>query len=165
MLIIAITSHCAKGVWKTLPFLIGLLGGYLIAVMFTLIGYTTQNVEMQLVDFAKFAELGNVSNWLPKFSFQYMLDGVEANGFEWSQLPAILLVAVPVSLVAFCEHIGDHLNVSNTIERDLLTEPGLHRTALGDGVATAVGGLISGMGNTTYSENVSVVGVTKVASV
>lgn len=165
MLIIAAISHYAKGVWKTLPFLIGLLGGYLVAVVFTLIGYGVQNVEMQLVDFSKFAELCNINNWLPNFSFQYMLDGVEANGFEWSQLPAILLIAIPVSLVAFCEHIGDHLNVSNTIDKNLLAEPGLHRTALGDGIATAVGGLVSGMGNTTYSENVSVIGLTKVASV
>ena len=74
-------------------------------------------------------------------------------------------VAIPVSLVAFCEHIGDHLNLSSVVERDLITDPGLSRTSLGDGIATAVGGLIGGMGNTTYGENVAVIGVTGVASV
>ena len=67
--------------------------------------------------------------------------------------------------MAFCEHIGDHLNLSGIVQKDLLKEPGLHRTAIGDGIATAVGGLIGGMGNTTYGENVSVIGITKVASI
>ena len=100
---------------------------------------------------------------MPTFSFMKAADGVAANGFEWSQLVNIILVAVPVAFVAMCEHIGDHLNLSNMVGRDLLEDPGLHRTLLADGVATAVCGAIGGLDTTTYGENIAVIGVTKVA--
>lgn len=161
MVIIAVISHYVKGKANTLPFLLGILGGYVIALALTGIGYLAQNDAMKLIDFSKFASM----QWWPDFAIVRAFDGIDVNGFAWSQLPGILLVAVPVALVAFCEHIGDHMNLSTVVERDLLTDPGLSRTALGDGIATAVGGIIGGMGNTTYGENVAVVGVTKVASV
>lgn len=161
MLGIALISHYAKGKLSTLPFLVGIIGGYLLALIVTGIGYVANNPQMQLINF----DIFNQMQWLPKFSIQLAFDGVEANGFNIAQLPSIIFVALPIALVAFCEHIGDHLNLSTVVEKNLLEDPGLSRTALGDGVATAVGGLIGGMGNTTYSENVSVVGVTKVASI
>ena len=159
MLVVVILSHYAKGLFKTLPFLIAIIVGYICALGITGIGYLTNNADMQLISFA------SKLNWIPKFSIIEACKGFEYNHFEWSQLPKILIVAIPVSLVAFCEHIGDHLNLSGIVQKDLLEEPGLHRTALGDGLATAIGGLIGGMGNTTYGENVSVIGVTKVASI
>ena len=76
-----------------------------------------------------------------------------------------LITIVPIALVTLCEHIGDHTSLSNIIGKDLLKEPGLDRTLLGDGIATFVAGLIGGPANTTYGENTSVVGLTKVASV
>lgn len=76
----------------------------------------------------------------------------------------ILLVAIPVAFVAICEHIGDHLNLSNIVGRNLLEDPGLGNTLIGDGIATILGGSISGLGNTTYGENVAVIGVSRVAS-
>lgn len=158
---VAVLSHYVKGKLSTLPFLLGILGGYVIAAGITGIGYAMNIDSMKLVDFSIFQNM----QWMPQFSIQLAFDGIVANGFAWSQLPQILLVAIPVSLVAFCEHIGDHLNLSSVVERDLITDPGLSRTSLGDGVATAVGGLIGGMGNTTYGENVAVIGVTGVASV
>jgi len=161
MLGIALISHYAKGKLSTLPFLVGIIGGYLLALAVTGIGHAVNNPAMQLVDFAPFTHM----EWLPKFSLQLALDGAEANGFNAAQLPSIIFVAAPVALVAFCEHIGDHLNLSTVVEKNLLEDPGLSRTSLGDGVATAVGGLIGGMGNTTYGENVAVIGVSKVASV
>ena len=159
MLVVVVLSHYAKGLFKTLPFLVAILVGYTIALSITGIGHVIGNENMQLISF-----VGQL-NWIPKFSIIEAFKGFEYNHFEWSQIPKILIVAVPVSFVAFCEHIGDHLNLSNIIEKDLLDKPGLHKTALGDGVATTIGGLIGGMGNTTYGENVSVVGVTKVASI
>ena len=159
MLVVVTLSHYAKGLFKTLPFLIAIIVGYICALGITGIGYLTNNADMQLISFA------SKLNWIPKFSIIEACKGFEYNHFEWSQLPKILIVAIPVSLVAFCEHIGDHLNLSGIVQKDLLEEPGLHRTALGDGLATAIGGLIGGMGNTTYGENVSVIGVTKVASI
>lgn len=161
MLGIALISHYAKGKLSTLPFLVGIIGGYLLALAVTGIGHAVNDPTMQLVNFTPFTHM----EWLPKFSLQLAFDGVEANGFNVAQLPSIILVAVPVALVAFCEHIGDHLNLSTVVEKNLLEDPGLSRTSLGDGVATAVGGLIGGMGNTTYGENVAVIGVSKVASV
>lgn len=161
MLGIALISHYAKGKLSTLPFLIGIIGGYIIALAVTGLGFACNNPQMQLISFDAF----NHIEWLPKFGLQLALDGVEVNGFSAAQLPSIILTAVPVALVAFCEHIGDHLNLSTVVETNLLEEPGLSRTSLGDGLATAVGGLIGGMGNTTYGENVAVIGVSKVASV
>ena len=76
-----------------------------------------------------------------------------------------LVTILPVALVTLCEHIGDHTSLSNIIGRDLIKNPGLDRTLLGDGIATFVAGLIGGPANTTYGENTSVVGMTKVASV
>lgn len=161
MLIIAIVSHYVKGKLNTLPFLLGLIGGYLLALLFTGIGHWTGTESMKLVDLSIFQHM----DWMPHFAIEYAADGIEANGFTWSQIPAILVTALPVALVAFCEHIGDHMNLSTVVERDLITDPGLSRTALGDGVATAIGGILGGMGNTTYGENVAVIGVTRVASV
>lgn len=159
MTIVVTISHYAKGIAKTLPFLIAILSGYILSLGVTGIGYLTNTTDMILINFT------NPIDWTPNFAIVYALKGFEFNHFEWSQIPTILLVAVPVSFVAFCEHIGDHLNLSNIINKNLLDEPGLSRTSLGDGIATTIGGLIGGMGNTTYGENVSVVGVTKVASV
>lgn len=159
MLVVVVLSHYAKGLFKTLPFLIAILVGYTVALGVTGIGHALGNEGMQLISFA------DQLDWTPKFSIVEAFKGFEYNHFEWNQIPRVLVIAVPVSFVAFCEHIGDHLNLSNIIQKDLLTEPGLHKTALGDGIATAIGGMIGGMGNTTYGENVSVVGVTKVASV
>ena len=85
--------------------------------------------------------------------------------FEWGQLITIVLAFAPVSLVTICEHVGDHLNLGGVIQKDLLKDPGLDRTLMGDGIATAVSGMLCGCANTTYGENVAVVGVTKVASV
>lgn len=161
MATIAIISVYAKGKWSTFPFLIGLIGGYLVALLLTGIGHWSSVPELKLIDFTPFTEM----NWMPSFAIQYAFDGINANGFNVGQLPQIFAIAVPVSLAAFCEHIGDHMNLSSVVETNLLDEPGLHRTSLGDGVATAVGGMIGGMGNTTYGENVAVVGVTGVASV
>ena len=85
--------------------------------------------------------------------------------FDWAQIGQVALLFVPVSLVTVCEHIGDHQNLGNIIGKDLIKDPGLDRTILGDGIATFVGGFLGGPANTTYGENTSVVGMTKVASV
>ena len=160
MLVICCTSHYAKGIWKTIPFLIGILIGYALACALTGIGIAANIESLKLVDFSIFQQ---PIQWLPTFSFMQAADGVAANGFDWSQLPNILLVAIPITFVSMCEHIGDHLNLSNIVGRDLLVDPGLHRTMAADGIATAVCGAIGGLDTTTYGENVAVIGVTKVA--
>ena len=161
MFVIAIVSHYSKKTFKTLPFLSGVIAGYVLSLIMTGLGYATNVDALKLIDFAIF----NRIDWLPDFSIVYALDGAVANGFTWSQIPAILLVSVPISFVAMCEHIGDHMNLSGIVERDLLKDPGLTYTLIGDGVATALGGVVSGLGNTTYGENVAVIGLSRVASV
>ena len=132
----------AKGFFKIIPFLIGILFGYIMAVIFG------------LVDFAVVKEASFFS--VPKFVLPF-------KDYQIS-LVAIITI-VPVALVTLCEHIGDHTSLGNIIGKDLIKDPGLDRTLLGDGIATFVAGLLGGPANTTYGENTSVVGMTKVASV
>ena len=90
----------------------------------------------------------------------------EISKFDWVTIGEIALLFVPVAFVTICEHIGDHENLGQIIDRDLLNgEPGMQKTLLGDGLATAISGCLCGAANTTYGENVAVIGTTKIASV
>ena len=131
-------------------------------------GERVANVTIQsFLDLPSFLFLPK--NWNYAASDLYMLDGTQyvaaTNPFSASQIGTIALLFIPVSFVTICEHIGDHKNMSGLLQRDLLEEPGLTNTLMGDGIATAVSGLFCGAANTTYGENVAVVGVTKIASV
>ncbi|SDC88831.1 uracil-xanthine permease family protein [Halanaerobium congolense] len=130
-------SVFAKGIIKVIPILLGIIGGYTFAAF------------LGLVDFAPVME----ASWfaLPKFA----LPTVSGN------LRAITLVA-PIALVTMVEHLGDVVAISSTVKKDFIEEPGLHRTLLGDGIATLVAGLFGGPPNTTYGENVGVLALTKV---
>jgi len=130
-------SVFAKGIIKVIPILLGIIGGYTFAAF------------LGLVDFAPVME----ASWfaLPKFA----LPTVSGN------LRAISLVA-PIALVTMVEHLGDVVAISSTVKKDFIEEPGLHRTLLGDGIATLVAGLFGGPPNTTYGENVGVLALTKV---
>lgn len=138
----AIVAVAAKGFLKVIPFLIGIVAGYL------------AGVAVGIVDFTPITEAAivGVPNFLIPF-VSYTLN-----------FSAILTIA-PIALVTIAEHIGDHTALSAIMNRDLLKDPGLDRTLLGDGIATFVAGAIGGPANTTYGENTSVVGMTKVASV
>ena len=132
----------AKGFLKIVPFLIGMIAGYIVAVIFGII-------DFKPVLEAKFFDI-------PKFIIPFK---------DYKPSFIALITIAPVALVTLCEHIGDHTSLSNIIGRDLIKNPGLDRTLLGDGIATFVAGLLGGPANTTYGENTSVVGMTKVASV
>lgn len=147
-----------KGIVKTLPYIIGIGSGYAIAWAITGIGYAADVDMMKLVDISLFKEI----QWLPKFA---LVEGInQTAAFNWEYALNIILIALPISFVTICEHIGDHLNVSSITGRNLLENPGLSRTLAGDGLATIIGGFVGGMGNTTYGENSSVIAVSKVAS-
>ncbi len=141
-LVTAIVAVRGKGFLKIIPFLVGIVTGYIVSVC------------VGLVDFTPVAEAAFFS--MPQFAVPFLS---YAPNFS-----AILTIA-PIALVTMAEHIGDHTSLSNIIGKDLLKEPGLERTLLGDGVATFVAGLFGGPANTTYGENTSVVGMTKIASV
>ena len=141
-LVTAIVMTKAKGFIKIIPFLIGIITGYIAAIC------------LGMVDFKPVLEASWFS--IPKFKVlfkDYQLD-----------FTALITIA-PIALVTLCEHIGDHTSLSNIIGRDLIKNPGLDKTLLGDGLATFVAGLLGGPANTTYGENTSVVGMTRVASV
>ncbi|HBS02621.1 MAG TPA: uracil-xanthine permease, partial [Firmicutes bacterium] len=100
----------------------------------------------------------------PKFLFLVAAQSGNVVPLSGTAVGQAALIFIPVSLVTICEHIGDHKNMSGVLQRDLLEKPGLTRTLIGDGVATAISGVCCGAANTTYGENVAVIGVTKIAS-
>ncbi len=166
LFVTAFSAHYGKKTLSLIPFVMGMLAGYGTALVFTGIGYLAEVDYLKVINFQpivdNFTNIG-VTSFIGYDCFAFLQWG---NGtFEMGQLITIILAFAPVSLVTICEHIGDHLNLSGVIHKDLLKDPGLDRTLMGDGIATTVSGLLCGCANTTYGENVAVVGVTKVASV
>ena len=167
--VVILCSTYGKKMAKLIPFIIGIMSGYVVGLIFTLIGMATDNTALMIVDFAPFKALVadgvNLSTFvaIPEFSFLNAFKGV--NEFSWSYVITIAVAYVPVAFVVFAEHIADHKNLSSIIEHDLLEEPGLHRTLLGDGVGSIVGAFFGGCPNTTYGESVGCVAITRNASV
>ena len=162
-------SVYGKKMTKLIPFIIGILAGYVVALIFTVIGINTNIDALKIIDFAPFEAL--VANGvtvktfvsLPEFTFIEALKGTgELNG---SYVATIAVAYIPVAFVVFAEHIADHKNLSSIIEKDLLEDPGLHRTLLGDGIGSFAGAIFGGCPNTTYGESVGCVAITGNASV
>ena len=161
LLVVTICSVYGKKMVKLIPFIIGILAGYAAAAIFTVIGIATDNPSLQIINFEVFRNMGSVA--VPDFTF---LEAAKGFGKIDGQYIATVAVAyVPVAFVVFAEHIADHKNLSSVIEKDLLEEPGLHRTLLGDGVGSVAGALFGGCPNTTYGESVGCVAITGNASV
>lgn len=161
LFVVMICSVYGKKMTKLIPFIIGILAGYAVATVFTLIGNATGNEALQIVDWSAFSNM----QWVPDFTF---ITAIKEGGFSDltpSYIAAIAVAYVPVAFVVFAEHIADHKNLSSIIEQDLLEEPGLHRTLLGDGVGSMVGAIFGGCPNTTYGESVGCVAITGNASV
>lgn len=167
--VVVICSTYGKKMVKLIPFIIGILAGYGVGLIFTVIGYTTGNDALKIIDFAPFQAL--VANGVglstfidvPQFAFVNAIKGM--GDFKVSYLATIAVAYVPVAFVVFAEHIADHKNLSSIIDKDLLEEPGLHRTLLGDGVGSIAGAFFGGCPNTTYGESVGCVAITRNASV
>lgn len=147
----ALVAHYGKGFMKNIPFLFGLAVGYVLALILTL-----TNVA-PLVDFTPFQNMV----WYPDLTFLQW----RAEDWSWANFGSTVLFFVPVAICALLEHYSDHKVLSNIIGTDLTKDPGLHRTLLGDGVASAVGTAVCGLPNTTYGESVATTGFSKVASV
>lgn len=167
--VVVLCSTYGKKMTKLIPFIIGILSGYAVAMVFTLIGVATGNADLMIIDFAPFKALVadgvNLSTFfaLPDFTFLNAIEGLK--DFDASYLATVVVAYVPVAFVVFAEHIADHKNLSSIIEKDLLEDPGLHRTLLGDGIGSMVGAVFGGCPNTTYGESVGCVAITKNASV
>lgn len=167
-----VTIVCAtygKKMAKLIPFIIGILSGYALASVFTVIGIKTNNPDLQVINFALFKALiadGVTLNTffaLPEFTFMTAIKGT--SGISATYIGQIAVAYIPVAFVVFAEHIADHKNISSIIETDLLEKPGLHRTLLGDGVGSMVGAIFGGCPNTTYGESIACVAITRNASV
>lgn len=167
--VVTLCSTYGKKMTKLIPFIIGILAGYGVGLVFTFIGYATENDALKIVDLAPFQALtaGGVGLQtflaVPEFSFLEAMKGV--GEFNASYLATVAVAYIPVALVVFAEHIADHKNLSTIIDKDLLEDPGLHRTLLGDGVGSIFGAIFGGCPNTTYGESVGCVAITRNASV
>lgn len=146
---------------KLIPFIIGIVAGYAMCALFTVIGIATGNDGLKLIDFSHFSGIGVFT--LPKFTFLEAMKGVSE--IDGAYIGSVALAYMPVAFVVFAEHIADHKNISSIIETDLLKEPGLHRTLLGDGIGSMAGAIFGGCPNTTYGESVACVAISGNASV
>lgn len=166
---VMIASTYGKSHAKMIPFIIGILAGYIVAAILTFIGVQTGYKPMQILNYQPIVDLfANGISFstffkIPDFTFITALDGLK--DIDLGYIGTIAVAYIPVSFVVFAEHIADHKNISSIIEKDLLTDPGLDRTLLGDGVGSMVGAFFGGCPNTTYGESVACVAITKNASV
>ncbi len=147
-LVAAIVSTYAKGFLKIVPFLVAIVCGYIVSLMFG------------LVDFTPVAE----AEWIavPEFMFPFQIGNFKTYDLYFGPETWAIL---PVAIVTISEHIGDHTVLGKICGRNFLKDPGLDRTLIGDGVATAVSAFLGGPANTTYGENTGVIGLTRIGSV
>ena len=161
LLVVTICSVYGKKMAKLIPFIIGILAGYAAAAIFTVIGIMTDNQALQIINFEVFKNMDIFS--IPDFTFLEAIKGVKE--IDGNYIATVAVAYIPVAFVVFAEHIADHENLSSVIEHDLLEDPGLSRTLLGDGVGSIAGSLFGGCPNTTYGESVGCVAITGNASV
>ena len=168
-----VTALCAtygKKMARLTPFIFGILAGYAVSVIFTIIGNVADIDALRIISFDSFKALtangvgvDTFINVKPSFTFLTAIKGF--GDINASYISTIALAYIPVAFVVFAEHIADHKNISSIIERDLLENPGLSRTLLGDGVGSMAGSVFGGCPNTTYGESVACVAITRNASI
>lgn len=169
---LAVTMLCAtfgKKMLRLIPFIMGILAGYATALIFTIIGKATGASALLVLNTAPLEALvdGGITIKtffdIPDFTFITAFKGIgEING---TYIATIAVAYIPVAFVVFAEHLADHKNISSIIEKDLLKDPGLSRTLLGDGVGSIAGAFFGGCPNTTYGESIGCVAITGNASV
>ena len=169
LIITILCSVYGKKTARLIPFIFGILGGYAVSLIFTLIGNAAGIDALRVLNLEPLAALVadgvtiNTFFTVPDFTFFTAVGGFgELNG---AYIGTIAVAYIPVAFVVFAEHIADHKNISSIIETDLLEEPGLHRTLLGDGIGSFLGSIFGGCPNTTYGESVGCVAITKNASI
>ena len=169
---LAVTMICAtygKKMIRLIPFIMGILAGYAVATIFTVIGNVAGIDALKVINFAPFQALvpdgvtfKTFFAW-PEFTFLTAAKGLK--DLDGAYIGTIAMAYIPVAFVVFAEHLADHKNISSIIETDLLENPGLHRTLLGDGIGSMAGAFFGGCPNTTYGESVGCVAITGNASV
>ena len=168
-LIIVLASVKGNKTIKLIPFIIGIGSGYLLALIFTLIGNAANVDYLKILSFDSFTALApfrlqSIVDY-PKFTFLMAIQNPEASHIDWAAIGSLAITFVPIAVVELAQHVADHKNLSSIIEKDLITDPGLDKTLLGDGVGSMVGGFFGGAANTTYGESIGCVAITGNASV
>lgn len=155
---------------KLIPFIVGIGVGYVFALILTLIGKAAGNEAMQILSFDSFKSafvpfsVASIVK-MPDFFF---LKAIQEKGWEAlsaADIGSIALIYVPIGVVELAQHIADHKNLGNIINKDLITDPGLDNTLFGDGVGSIVGSIFGGAANTTYGESIGCVAITGNASI
>ena len=170
---VILCSVFGKKMMKLIPFVIGIAAGYVLAAIFSIIGIVADIPALHIINFEPLTSLftdfsfTSILNY-PDWSFLEAFKG----GFDFGKfgsfgvyLGTVAVAYIPVAFVVFAEHIADHKNLSSVIGKDLLADPGLDKTLLGDGVGSMVGAFFGGCPNTTYGESVGCVAITRNASV
>ncbi|MBR5646925.1 MAG: hypothetical protein IKX23_09830 [Treponema sp.] len=167
---LAVTMLCStygKKAGRLIPFIIGILAGYVLASIFALIGYASKNPSLIVINYGALTSLNfkSVTGWisLPKFTF--LLGGTAGlKAISAKYILTLFSAYVPVAFVVFAEHLADHKNLSTIVGKDLTEDPGLTRTLLGDGIGSMAGAFFGGCPNTTYGESIGCVAITRNAS-
>ena len=171
--IVFVSIKGTKGM-KLIPFIIGIAAGYVLALILTLIGKATDTASLQILSFEAFEKAFTPFKFTsildyPKFTFIKVIQEYGKNAanvkLDGSAIANIAITFVPIGIVELAQHIADHKNLSNIVNRDLITDPGLDKTLLGDGVGSIVGGIFGGAANTTYGESIGCVAITGNASI
>ena len=152
----------SKGM-KMIPFIIGILSAYVVGLVLTFIGRATDCAALQIINLDAFKGIDVIH--VPEFTFVGMFKEGFTKFDGFSTVLNLFMLFAPVAFVTLAEHIADHKNLSTIVERDLITDPGLHRTLIGDGVGSIIGSFFGGCPNTTYGESVGCVAITGNASV
>ncbi len=171
-LAIVIVSVKGSKTLKLIPFIIGVGVGYVIALILTLIGNAAGIDALKVLSFDAFKQafvpfsVTSIVD-LPKFTFLQAIFHTPENvlPIDGVAIGNIALTFVPIAVVELAQHIADHKNLGSIINRDLITDPGLDKTLLGDGIGSLVGGFFGGAANTTYGESIGCVAITKNASI
>src|SRR5690606_19355278 len=142
--IVIIATIFFKGFFNLIPVLIGIIGGYVYALVIGLVDFTAVK-QAKIIEIPDF--IIPFVSYTPSFSVD------------------MIALIVPVAIVTLSEHIGHQMVLSKVVERDLIKQPGLHRSIMGDGVATMIASLLGGPPNTTYGENIGVLAITRIFSV
>ena len=154
---------------RLIPFIVGIGAGLVFAILITCIGLAANVKSMQIVDFTPIKECFSPIRFqsffdYPKFTFLEAIRQGKTEALNGAAIGNLAVLFVPIAVVELAQHISDHENLSNIVEKDLLENPGLHNTLLGDGVGSAVGAFFGGCANTTYGESISCVALSKNAS-
>ena len=163
-LCVAFASTRGSKSLRLYPFIIGIIFGYLITCIVTGFGNVLDVPSMKIMDFSPLDKISDFDNWKPDIVFLGAID--EGTGLmrTGGSIASLFTLFVPIAFVVFAEHIADHKNLGSIIGRDLIKDPGLDRTLLGDGIGSMVGAAFGGCPNTTYGESIGCVALSRNAS-